>query len=145
MRVLNYPHSSNNASLKNAFGYVIQELELVCGENALKPTSEGDYYQDSLGNVFFVYEGEGVLEWEDCLKSFDFSNLPLAFLQHFLSYKSHSPNANASIKRKIEEFIKVYDKNISKNALYLAPSNFKELDKGLILGEIRRKNDKRPH
>ncbi|MDE6959000.1 MAG: hypothetical protein K2O80_05590 [Helicobacter apodemus] len=145
-RVINYPYPSNSGALKNAFCHIIKEVELVQGENALELTTGGDFYQDNTGKRFFVYAGEGVLEWQDCLKYLDFSNLPFSFLSYFLSKKEHSPNASNLIKRKIQEFVEVYDKNILKNSLYLAPLNFEKLDKALILGEIqRRENETRPY
>lgn len=145
-RVINYPYPSNKAALKNAFCHIIKKIELVQGEQSLEVSTGGDFYEDSAGNKFFVYAGEGVLEWEDCLKYLDFSNLPFSFLSYFLSHKKHSPNASNFIKRKIQEFVGVYDKNILKNSLYLAPLNFEKLDKALILGIIqRRENETRPY
>lgn len=145
-RVINYPYSNNKAALKNAFCHIIKEIELVQGEQSLEVSTGGDFYEDSAGNKFFVYKGEGVLEWEDCLKYLDFSNLPLSFLSYFLSHKEHSPNASNFIKRKIQEFLAVYDRNILKNTLYLAPLNFEKLDKALISGQIqRRENETRPY
>ncbi|WP_104722801.1 hypothetical protein [Helicobacter mesocricetorum] len=81
MRVFNYPFKPNVAFLKNAFTYTLETIDLKTGENNLSITSEGEYYQDSLNNIFFIFEGEGVLDFQDCLKDYDFSNLYFKFLE----------------------------------------------------------------
>ncbi|PZT48189.1 hypothetical protein B6S12_05050 [Helicobacter valdiviensis] len=134
MRTINYPFNANKAFLKNSFSQILGELELKRGENELKTTSDGEYYEDSFLNKIFVYEGEGILDFSDCLKDLDFNNLEFSFLEEFLSTQEHNINISNFQKRKIEEFIKVYDTNIKKGCVYLAPSGFKELDRALVYG-----------
>ncbi|PZT48493.1 hypothetical protein B6S12_03965 [Helicobacter valdiviensis] len=129
MRELNYPYNPNKATYKNAFGQILGELELKKGLNKLPLTQDGEYYEDSFKNVFFVYKGEGILDFSDAKKAYDFSTLPFLVLDYALLNKENLED------RLIKEFLEVYEININKGFVYLAPTNFLELDLKLTQGE----------
>lgn len=133
MREFNYPLESNECFLYDRYGNKRGNFVLEKGKNTL-PFSEELHYRDSFGNVFYIYRGEGVLEWEDSLELLDFSEFPIRDLDYFLVHLKHSLNALPNTQRKIEKFLSVYDKNIKKGFVYLAPKGFLEVEYQLVGG-----------
>lgn len=133
MRSFNYPLDANDCFLCDRYGNKRGSFGLKNGENTL-PLSNQLYYKDSFGNVFYLYDGEGVLEWEDTLQYLDFSTLLVRDLDYFLCYLKYHCNTMPNTKKQIEQFLKVYDKNIQKGVVYLAPNGFLEVEYKLIGG-----------
>ena len=75
LRTLAYPYEAQEAKVLDRYGNFRGKIPLKTGENQLPITPYGCYLQDSLGNVFVIYDGEGVLEFSDCLRHYDFSTL----------------------------------------------------------------------
>ena len=55
-------------------------------------------------------------------------------LDYFLCYLKYPCNTMPNTKKQIEQFLKVYDKNIQKGVVYLAPNGFLEVEYKLIGG-----------
>lgn len=79
------------------------ELEIPC---------ENGYYQSVDNERFFIYDGQGELDFEnECTKQYDFSKLNVRFLDYFLGTQKHHPNADENEKKVIENFISLMELN----------------------------------
>lgn len=125
-RVINFPYDTQKAYLKDRYGNSRAQVNLKQGENALETTQSGFYYESEEGLRFFVYEGEGVLDFSDCLLQIDFSLLNPYQIDKAIFYGDFSEDKNLSV------FIKIYEKNITKNARYLIPPRFLELESAIL-------------
>lgn len=129
-RVINFPYEAQKAYLKDRYGNTRAQVNLKQGENALETTQRGFYYESEEGLRFYVYEGEGVLDFSDCLLQIDFSELNPYQIDKAIFYGESSEDKNLS------DFIKIYEKNITKNARYLIPPRFLELENAILHNQI---------
>lgn len=126
-RVINFPYEAQKAYLKDRYGNARAQINLKQGENALEITQSGFYYESEEGLRFFVYEGEGVLEFSDCLLQADFSELSPYEIDRTIFYGTPT-----YVKSPLDIFMQVYEKNLSKNARYLIPPRFLELESAIL-------------
>lgn len=126
-RVINFPYEAQKAYLKDRYGNTRAQINLKQGENALETTQRGFYYESEEGLRFFVYEGEGVLSFSDCLLQIDFSELNPYEIDKAIFYGDFSEQ-----RKDLSDFIQVYEKNIIKNACYLIPPRFLELESAIL-------------
>ena len=126
-RVINFPYEAQKAYLKDRYGNSRAQINLRQGENALEITQSGFYYESEEGLRFFVYEGEGVLEFSDCLLQIDFSELNPYEIDRTIFYGTPT-----YIKSPLGIFMQVYEKNLSKKARYLIPPRFLELESAIL-------------
>lgn len=129
-RVINFPYEAQKAYLKDRYGNTRAQVNLKQGENALETTQRGFYYESEEGLRFYVYEGEGVLDFSDCLLQIDFSELNPYQIDKAIFYGESSEDKNLS------DFIKIYEKNITKNARYLITPRFLELESAILHNQI---------
>lgn len=129
-RVINFPYEAQKAYLKDRYGNTRAQVNLKQGENALETTQRGFYYESEEGLRFYVYEGAGVLDFSDCLLQIDFSELNPYQIDKAIFYGESSEDKNLS------DFIKIYEKNITKNARYLIPPRFLELESAILHNQI---------
>lgn len=129
-RVINFPYEAQKAYLKDRYGNTRAQVNLKQGENALETTQRGFYYESEEGLRFYVYEGEGVLDFSDCLLQIDFSELNPYQIDKAIFYGESSEDKNLS------DFIKIYEKNITKNARYLITPRFLELENAILHNQI---------
>lgn len=125
LRVLNYPFASQEVKVLDRYGNVRGILHLQQGENTLPLTPYGCYLKDTLGNVFRIYDGEGVLEFSDSLRHYDFSALESISVE--LALNQEIPLSDLSKK-----WLEVYDLNITKGGEYLLPNGFKEIENTIL-------------
>lgn len=126
-RVINFPYQAQKAYLKDRYGNARAQINLKQGENALETTQSGFYYESEEGLRFFVYEGEGVLDFSDCLLQIDFSELNPYEIDRTIFYGTPT-----YIKSALGIFMQVYEKNITKTARYLIPPRFLELENAIL-------------
>lgn len=126
-RVINFPYQAQKAYLKDRYGNARAQINLKQGENALETTQSGYYYESEEGLRFFVYEGEGVLDFSDCLLQIDFSELNPYEIDKTIFYGTPT-----YIKSPLGIFMQIYEKNITKNVRYLIPPRFLELENAIL-------------
>ncbi|MFC3847889.1 hypothetical protein ACFOPX_05005 [Helicobacter baculiformis] len=90
----------------------------------LKPNGSSEYYKFE-GEVFNVCAGEKPLYYLDYPLYLDFGGLDLDTLGAYLCGEWVQDGKQS---RLIKQFLEVYDRNISKNCLYLDPPYFSDLD-----------------
>lgn len=134
MRVLNYPYEDNKARILDIYDKEWGEFMLKRGENELPYTKRGFKIQDSYKNTFYIYEGVGTLEWNEATYSYDFSRLEPYLLDFYLRCGKYHPHTSEGEKRLIDEFVAVYERNLSKGVDYLLPFGFQSLDEKLTKG-----------
>lgn len=125
-RVINFPYVAQKAYLKDRYDNSRAQINLKQGENALETTQSGFYYESEEGLRFFVYEGEGVLDFSDCLLQIDFSELNPYEIDRTIFY------GTLNIKSQLGIFMQIYEKNIAKNTRYLIPPRFLELENAIL-------------
>lgn len=104
------------------------------GENELIIPSKDGYYQSKTNKQFFIYEGEGVLEFpSDCLKKYDFEHLNLVFLDYYLINNKHHPNADKFDKKQIKDYLELYEKH-ENGDFKINPPFFDEIEEKLLNG-----------
>ena len=126
-RVINFPYEAQKAYLKDRYNNTRAQINLKQGENALETTQRGFYYESEEGLRFFVYEGEGVLDFSDCLLHIDFSELNPYEIDKTIFYSTPTYT-----KSQLGIFMQIYEKNITKNARYLIPPRFLELESAIL-------------
>lgn len=101
--------------LKDRFGNSLsKKFILKAGRNELEIPYDNGYYQSIDNERFFIYEGEGELDFKsECTKQYDFSKLNVKFLDYFLGnfQKKHHKNADENEKKTIESFVALMDFN----------------------------------
>ena len=135
MRVLDYPYNATQCYLKDRYGNARAEFTLKSGQNSLALNSLGSYYETKAGLKFFIQKGEGVLDFSDTQKMLDFSSIDEATLSaiDFMLYHGHAPlEASTKAKTIAQDFIYTTEKNIEKNASYLAPKGYEEVQNALL-------------
>lgn len=95
-------------------------------------SQKGEYYVFE-DERFCVCEGEGAMYFRDYPKFLDFSSLDISALDRFLVLGAYPLHTHISQKRLIGEFLRVYDMNLAKNALYLLPNGYERIEE--LLGE----------
>lgn len=126
-RVINFPYEAQKAYLKDRYGNARAQINLKQGENTLETTQSGFYYESEEGLRFYVYEGEGVLDFSDCLLQIDFGLLNPYLIDKTIFYGDSSEQ-----RKDLSDFIQIYEKNITKNARYLIPPRFLELENAIL-------------
>ena len=125
LRVLNYPYAETDVKVLDRYDNLRGTMHLVQGENTLPITPYGCYLKDSLGNAFFIYAGEGVLEFSDSLKHYDFSTLEPMLVELFL-------DGQTTFYDDVKVWLEVYDLNIQKGKEYLLPNGFKQIENAIL-------------
>lgn len=99
--------------LKDRFGNSLsKKFVLKAGKNELEIPCENGYYQSTDNERFFIYDGQGELDFEnECTKQYDFSKLNVRFLDYFLGTQKHHKNADENEKKVIENFISLMELN----------------------------------
>lgn len=129
LRTLAYPYEAQEAKVLDRYGNFRGKIPLKTGENQLPITPYGCYLQDSLGNVFVIYDGEGVLEFSDCLRHYDFSTLEPMDVELAL-------NGEIPLNDSTKEWLEVYDLNIAKGKEYICPNGFKQIENTILSKEF---------
>ncbi len=93
--------------------------------------ANGEYYTFN-DEKFFVCDGEGALYYKDYIHFLNFEKLDTFALDTFLLQGVYPPHTNTKQKRLIQDFVKIYDKNIALNKLYLNPLFFAEKEQELV-------------
>ena len=125
LRVLNYPYAETDVKVLDRYDNLRGTMHLKQGENTLPITPYGCYLKDSLGNAFFIYAGEGVLEFSDSLKHYDFSTLEPMLVELFL-------DGQTTFYDDVKVWLEVYDLNIQKGKEYLLPNGFKQIENAIL-------------
>lgn len=125
LRVLNYPFGETDVKVLDRYDNLRGTMHLKQGENTLPITPYGCYLKDSLGNAFFIYAGEGVLEFSDSLKHYDFSALEPMLVELFL-------DGQTTFYDDVKAWLEVYDLNIQKGKEYLLPNGFKQIENAIL-------------
>ena len=123
--MLNYPYAETDVKVLDRYDNLRGTMHLVQGENTLPITPYGCYLKDSLGNAFFIYAGEGVLEFSDSLKHYDFSTLEPMLVELFL-------DGQTTFYDDVKVWLEVYDLNIQKGKEYLLPNGFKQIENAIL-------------
>lgn len=101
--------------LKDKFGNALsRKFILKAGKNELEIPQKGGYYQSLDNERFFIYDGEGELDFEnECGEEYEFTKLNIKFLDYFLGHfqTKHHFNADENEKKLIEKFIALMDFN----------------------------------
>ncbi|WP_104741962.1 hypothetical protein [Helicobacter ailurogastricus] len=129
MRLVRF-EGSGQVFLSSRYGAIKARFN-VSGAHALpiSDASEIYTYQNANGvHRFSVCEGEGELNYLDYPKPLNFYALDLTLLDAYLVGGAFPPNVDLRAMQLVKEFLRVYDLNISKNALYLCPPFFKEVE-----------------
>ncbi|BDQ26858.1 hypothetical protein [Helicobacter heilmannii] len=90
-------------------------------------------YQNSSGVYkFAVCRGEGVLNYQDYPRALNFYNLDLTLLDAYLVQGRFLEGADFRAIELVKAFLGVCDLNASKNALYLNPPFFEEVQEVFV-------------
>lgn len=101
--------------LKDRFGNALdKKFVLKAGKNELEIPQNCGYYQSVQNERFFIYEGEGELDFEkECTQKYDFEKLNVRFLDYFLGnlQEKHHENADENEKKLIKSFVELMEFN----------------------------------
>lgn len=134
MRVIHYPYSKTKVFLCDRYHNKLASFELTQGENTLEINRNGGFYKTTSNRVFYVYEGAGILQWQDMLKHYNFKDIDISALDSYLC----NGVLQSSSAPKINDFLEVYEKNLHNNTggIYINPPHFENIEKSLLQGEL---------
>lgn len=127
-RAINYPYNATQAYLKDRYANIRAEFALKNGVNELETTSRDFYYETKDGLKFFVYRGEGELEFGDALREYDFfcANAQKIDKAMFENTPEHK------LDKETRDFLEVYEKNLEKGKSYLLPPFFSQKEREIL-------------
>ncbi|GAA9862928.1 hypothetical protein VN0635_13350 [Helicobacter pylori] len=110
-------------------GVLIHTQEIKENLNAKLPFTQKNFFK--FNGVFFgVCAGVGDLDYKDYPTNLNFNALLVESVENYLLNAKEPENKQQ--KALLTDFLKVYDKNIEKGFIYLAPKFFLEKEKELI-------------
>ena len=119
--------------LRDRFGNDITDfVKFETGENALFITNSG-YYQAKNNQRYFIYDGEGDLNLNECKKCFDFTNLNLFYLDYFLSNLKHHDSSDKADRELIELYAELLNTHLEGDER-INPPYFSEIQQKLLKG-----------
>ncbi|RVZ51656.1 hypothetical protein [Helicobacter pylori] len=110
-------------------GVLIHKQEIQANQKLKLPLTEKNLFK--FNGVFFgVCTGVGDLDYRDYPKNLNFNALLCETIEDFLLNAKEPLNEQQKVL--LVDFLEVYDKNIEKGSIYLAPKFFLEKEKELI-------------
>ncbi len=110
-------------------GVLIHKQEIQANQKLKLPLTEKNLFK--FNGVFFgVCEGVGDLDYRDYPTNLNFNALLCETIENYLLNAKEPENKQQ--KALLADFLAVYDKNIEKGFIYLAPKFFLEKEKELI-------------
>ncbi len=110
-------------------GVLIHRQDIQANQKLKLPFTEKNLFK--FNGVFFgVCEGVGDLDYRDYPKNLNFNALSPESIENYLLELKEPKNQQQ--KALLTDFLEVYDKNIEKGFIYLAPKFFLEKEKQLI-------------
>ncbi|WP_080123446.1 histidinol dehydrogenase [Helicobacter pylori] len=110
-------------------GVLLHTQEIQANKKVKLPFTQKNFFKFN-GVVFFVCEGVGDLDYKDYPKNLNFNALLIESIENYL-LNAKEPEDKRQ-KALLADFLEVYDKNIEKGFIYLAPKFFLEKEKQLI-------------
>ncbi|GAA8287812.1 hypothetical protein HpNP123_15810 [Helicobacter pylori] len=110
-------------------GVLIHTQEIKTNLNAKLPLTQKNFFKFN-GVSFGVCEGVGDLDYRDYPKNLNFNALLVESIENYLLNAKEPENKQQ--KALLADFLEVYDKNIEKGFIYLAPKFFLQKEKELI-------------
>nr|WP_080251496.1 hypothetical protein [Helicobacter pylori] len=110
-------------------GVLLHRQEIQANEKVKLPFTQKNFFKFN-GVSFGVCEGVGDLDYKDYPKNLNFNTLLIETIENYL-LNAKEP-LNELQKALLTDFLEVYDKNIEKGFIYLAPKFFLEKEKQLI-------------
>ncbi|GHQ61210.1 hypothetical protein VN0559_13670 [Helicobacter pylori] len=110
-------------------GVLIHTQEIQASEKVKLPFTQKNLFKFN-GVSFGVCEGVGDLDYRDYPKNLNFNALLCETIENYLLNAKEPENKQQ--KALLTDFLEVYDKNIEKGFIYLAPRFFLEKEKELI-------------
>ncbi len=110
-------------------GVLIHKQEIKANEKVKLPLTQKNFFKFN-GFIFSVCEGVGNLDYRDYPKNLNFNALLCETIENYLLNAKEPENKQQ--KALLTDFLEVYDKNIEKGFIYLAPKFFLEREKQLI-------------
>ncbi|XNZ27481.1 hypothetical protein ACKRAS_06600 [Helicobacter pylori] len=110
-------------------GVLIHSQEVKANQKLKLPFTQKNFFKFHNAN-FSVCEGVGDLDYRDYPKNLNFNALLVESIENYL-LNAKEPE-NKPQKALLVDFLAVYDKNIEKGFIYLAPKFFLEKERQLI-------------
>ncbi|MFS7886515.1 hypothetical protein [Helicobacter pylori] len=110
-------------------GVLIHKQEVRANEKVKLPFTEKNVFKFN-GVSFGVCVGVGDLDYRDYPKNLNFNALLCETIENYLSDAKEPLNEQQKVL--LEDFLKVYNKNIEKGFYYLEPPFFKEKESELL-------------
>lgn len=115
-------------------GVLIYSQEVQANQKLKLPFTQKNFFK--FNGVFFgVCAGVGDLDYKDYPTNLNFNALLIESVENYLLNAKEPENKQQ--KALLTDFLKVYDKNIEKGFIYLAPKFFLEREKELIEGILK--------
>ncbi|MGL2710530.1 hypothetical protein ACQJ7Q_07770 [Helicobacter pylori] len=110
-------------------GVLIHAQEIEANQKLKLPFTQKNFFK--FHNAFFgVCEGVGDLDYRDYPTNLNFNALLCETIENYLINAKEPENKQQ--KALLMDFLEVYDKNIKKGFIYLAPKFFLEKEKELL-------------
>ncbi|WP_100979505.1 hypothetical protein [Helicobacter pylori] len=110
-------------------GVLIHKQEIKANQNIQLPFTQKNLFKFN-DRIFGVCEGVGDLDYRDYPKNLNFNVLLTETIENYLLNDKEPQNTQQKVL--LTDFLEIYDKNIEKGFIYLAPKFFLEKEKQLI-------------
>ncbi len=110
-------------------GVLIHKQEVQANKKVKLPFTQKNFFK--FNSLFFgVCDGVGDLDYRDYPKNLNFNALLTETIENYLLELKEPKNKQQKVL--LTDFLEIYDKNIEKGFIYLAPKFFLEKEKELI-------------
>ncbi|MFP6142281.1 histidinol dehydrogenase [Helicobacter pylori] len=110
-------------------GVIIHKQEIQANQKLKLPFTQKNFFKFN-DRFFGVCEGVGNLDYRDYPKNLNFNALSCETIENYLLNAKEPENKQQ--KALLADFLEIYNKNIEKGFIYLAPKFFLEKEKKLI-------------
>lgn len=127
-REINYPFESTQCYLKDRYANTRAEFMLKNGTNFLEIPPKDFYYQTKAGLSFYLYAGDGILDFTHAQREYDLSEVDLCKVDKALFYALPLDMLDSSTR----DFLEIYELNLQKGQNYIFMPKFESIQKQIL-------------
>lgn len=126
-REINFPYNATKCFICDRYANKRAEFDLKQGINELEILPSDFYYQTKDGLKFYLYKGEGVLDFSNALKNYDFCEVDFSKIDNALFFGTQK-----GLNSQERDFLAVLEINLQKGQDYLKPRFFSKIEREIL-------------
>lgn len=126
-REINYPYNATKCYILDRYANKRAEFDLLFGINELEILPSDFYYQTKDGLKFYLHKGEGVLDFSEAQKEYDFKLVDSSKIDNALFFGTQK-----GLNSQERDFLAVLEINLQKGQDYLTPRFFNKIEREIL-------------